>query len=103
MRVICLIALLTIVVLTFCVIRSSKETFVAYQRYDDTEFRGMNMMGVNSNDTHVAAASEKDCQGFCADNNCRGYSYYEPGNRCYIYSSGGFVFGRKGYKSGLRV
>jgi hypothetical protein len=98
--------LLFLMLLSVFIIKcSSRENLeiVAYQRYDDTEFRGMNMMGVNSNDTHVAAASEKDCQGFCADNNCRGYSYYEPGNRCYIYSSGGFVFGRKGYKSGLRV
>ena len=75
-----------------------------FQRYDDTEFRGMNMMGVNSLDTHVAASCENVCQDFCARNEgCVGYSYYEPGNRCYIYSSGGVVYGRKGYKSGMKI
>jgi hypothetical protein len=83
------------------------EKFMAlqsYDTYDNTEFRGMNMMGVNSVDTHIATATEADCAIKCARNEvCAGYSYYKPGNRCYLYSSGGLVFGRRGFRSGLKL
>lgn len=88
----------------FRVLFSGNGRVQAFQSFPDTEFRGMNMLGVNSLDTHIAADSEKECQNICNDyDQCVGYSFYQPGNRCYIYSSGGFVFGRKGFQSGMKI
>ena len=69
-----------------------------------TEFRGINMMGVNSNDTFVPAQSVQECADICErnrENGCKGFSYYWPGNRCYVYESGGMVPDRVGFTSGF--
>lgn len=83
-----------------------KEKFSVqrYETYKDAEFRGINLMGVNSNDTFVGASCESECQNICARNDdCVGYAWYRPGNRCYLYGSGGFVFGRTGFNSGIKI
>jgi hypothetical protein len=99
-----LVAVLIIVVLSGVKVTEKFMAMQSFETYDNTEFRGMNMMGVNSVDTHIASATEADCAIKCSRNDgCAGYSYYKPGNRCYLYNTGGLVFGRKGFRSGLKL
>lgn len=87
-----------------------KETFnnvCQVQKYvtvNNAEYRGLNLLGVNSLDTHIASISSKQCQDLCSSyTECDGYSFYEPGNRCYLFSKGGFVYDRKGFESGMKM
>lgn len=69
---------------------------------DHTAFGGINMLGVNSNDVVIPATCAKECKIHCLNNKeCKGYSFYHPGQRCYIYYSGDFINDRPGYTSGL--
>lgn len=98
-----LLIIFILIALSLALTMKIKEKF-GFTNYEEAEFRGMNLMGVNSLDTHIATSCEKDCENICSRNeDCVGYSYYSPGNRCYLYGSGGFVFGRKGYKSGMKI
>lgn len=85
--------------------RIGKEDFVCnYVKMDNAEFRGINLLGLNSSDAHFAADSEQVCGSVCARNpECRGYSWYQPGQRCYMFSSGDFVANRPGYRSGKKA
>jgi hypothetical protein len=88
-----------IVVLIYYLI-AKKEAFILAP---NAEFRGLNMFGLNSVDSHFPATSEAECQKFCADaEHCKGYSFYWPGQRCYVFASGGFVPDRPGYLSGMK-
>jgi hypothetical protein len=69
-----------------------------------TEFRGINLLGDNSNDGHFAASNAQVCQQVCNRNpECAGYSFYQPGQRCYMFMSGDFVPKRPGFTSGKKV
>ena len=71
---------------------------------DGAEFRGINLLGVNSVDTAIPCRDRDACRDICGRNrDCAGYSYYKPGQRCYIFQSGGFVNGRPGYFSGKKA
>ncbi|KKL73652.1 hypothetical protein LCGC14_2072760 [marine sediment metagenome] len=75
-----------------------------YIEADDTEFRGINLLGLNSDDAHFAAENVNVCREICQRNpECKGYSYYQPGQRCYMFSSGDFVRERPGFKSGKKL
>lgn len=89
-----------IVLLAVIYYYKNKENFIDA---DNTEFRGINMLGVNSLDTHVSLPNAGECQNLCARNEgCKGYSFYEPAKRCYLFETGDFVFNRPGYISGKK-
>ena len=75
-----------------------------FQEQDNTEFRGINLLGVNSDDGHFAAQDSRVCRDICDRNpECKGYSFYKPGQRCYMFMSGDFVAGRPGFYSGKKI
>lgn len=70
----------------------------------NTQFKGINLLGSTSNDTFYATSSPYDCRDVCARNkDCTGFSFYTPGNRCYLFSSGNFVDGQPGFISGKKL
>ena len=86
----------------------NNELFTAntpnFIQMDNAEFRGINMLGDNSDDGHFATDSQISCQEICQRNpECYGYSYYTPGQRCYMFTTGDFVSGRPGFKSGKKL
>lgn len=71
---------------------------------NNSEFRGINMLGDNSDDGYFATRSAATCQELCQRNpECKGYSYYSPGQRCYMFASGDFVRDRPGFQSGKKI
>ena len=94
-----IIIILIITILLFLSVK--KENFI---RRDNTEFRGINMLGINSEDGFIPANSEEQCMHKCSINEaCRGYSYYVPGQRCYLFTTGGFIDNNQGFKAGLKI
>lgn len=80
------------------------DQFPGYVEIKDAEFRGINMLGVNSTDGFIPKRSVCACREKCTENQqCKGYSYYWPGQRCYIFKSGDFVLGRPGFTSGKKL
>lgn len=70
----------------------------------DAEFRGINLLGDNSTDGHFACENPLICREVCDRNpECKGYSFYQPGQRCYMFMSGDFVLQRPGFFSGKRL
>jgi hypothetical protein len=70
---------------------------------DCAEFKGINMLGVNSNDAYIPTVSYKQCEDICDRNkDCKGCAWYKTGQRCYIYFSGGFVPDRSEFISGMK-
>ena len=70
----------------------------------ETEFRGINLLGDNSTDGHFACESSIGCRVVCDRNpECKGYSFYQPGQRCYMFMSGDFVPQRPGFFSGKKL
>ena len=85
---------------------NGKELFTTpvFTRQVNSEFRGINLLGVNSNDGHFACQKELSCAAVCDRNTeCKGYSFYKTGQRCYLFGSGGFVPGRPGFFSGKKI
>lgn len=71
---------------------------------ENTEFRGINLLGVNSDDTHFATQTSGECRDVCQRNpECKGFSFYQPGQRCYMFMSGDFVPNRPGFYSGKKL
>ena len=71
---------------------------------DNAEFRGINLLGVNTEDGHFACENTTVCREICQRNpECKGYSYYQPGQRCYMFTTGDFVPGRPGFFSGKKL
>ena len=82
---------------------SSEKFNTHFIEYVNTEFRGMNLLGEN-NDAHFAGESPSTCKMVCERNpECKAYSFYQPGQRCYIFGSGNIVPGRPGFVSGKRL
>lgn len=70
----------------------------------DTEFRGINLLGDNSNDGYIACSNSIECRDICERNqDCKGYSFYQPGQKCLIFMSGDFVPQRPGFVSGKKL
>lgn len=84
---------------------SYRENFLdaKFVEFNDTQFKGINLLGLNSNDTDIPCRGRDECRFICASKEeCVGYSYYAPGQRCYIYGSGDFVKGMPGYQAGKK-
>ena len=78
--------------------------FPGYSEMDNAEFRGINLLGVNSTDGFIPKKSVCECRQKCTENpQCKGYSYYWPGQRCYMFMSGNFVPKRPGFISGKKL
>ena len=92
------------IIVILCV-QSIKESFTcAFSRKSNTEFKGINMLGLNSDDGYIPCRNPLDCEAICARNeDCKGYSFYHPGQRCYIFGSGGFVENRPGFYAGIKT
>jgi hypothetical protein len=89
-----------VVIIITVIITTKTESFDSLHK--DTEFKGMNLLGLNSVDTFIPASSVEECKNYCLGNDsCKGFSYYWPGQRCLIFSSGGFVPNRPGFISGM--
>ena len=70
----------------------------------DAEFRGINLLGVNSTDGNIPFETVVACRDMCERNSeCKGYSFYHPGQRCFMFMSGDFVPQRPGFYSGKKV
>ena len=96
--------LLIAVFIVYLVSNLELFTVPIFIKHSDAEFRGINLLGLNANDGHFAAADEALCQTVCARNAaCKGYSYYQPGQRCYLFSTGDFVPERPGFFSGKKI
>lgn len=83
----------------------AKEDFLEakFIEMNDTQFKGINLLGVNSNDTDIPCDNREECRFICASKEmCKGYSYYAPGQRCYIYGTGDFVQGMPGFQAGKK-
>lgn len=79
-------------------------TSSSFVEYHNVGFGGMNLLGVTSNEASFGCDSADECRSICADNNdCAGYSYYQPGRRCFLFASGNFIEDRPGYISGKRT
>jgi hypothetical protein len=92
----------------FYLLNIGRELFTTntpnFIQMDNAEFHGINMLGDNSDDGHFATDSPIECQEICQRNpECYGYSYYAPGQRCYMFTSGDFVAGRSGFQSGKKI
>ncbi len=71
---------------------------------ENSEFRGINLLGLNSDDGHFASQNADVCRELCQRNpECKGYSFYKPGQRCYMFTTGDFVGGRPGFYSGKKI
>lgn len=71
---------------------------------ENAEFRGINLLGDNSNDTYIATQTARECRDICQRNpECKGYSYYSPGQRCYMFMSGDFVANRPNFYAGKKI
>lgn len=81
------------------------ESFtIKFSEVANAEFRGINLLGDNSTDGHFACQDIATCRKVCGRNNdCKGYSFYAPGQRCYMFMSGDFVPQRPGFYSGKKV
>jgi hypothetical protein len=92
-----------IILLIIIFFLNKKEKF--FVQFQDVEFRGINMLGLNSDSTSVPAKNVNECKDLCERNkSCTGYTYYYPGQQCYIFNSkGGFVPERPGYISGMKI
>jgi len=101
-----LIVVFIVLIFVLIILNKQFERFGIGNRFlkiDNAEYRGINLLGVNSLDTHIATISDSQCQGLCDKyTECDGYSYYKPGNRCYLFSKGGFVYNRPGFISGMK-
>jgi len=97
-----LIILIALIIVIYLFINKQEEFCAAIEQRNNAEFRGMNMF-LNENGTFPGRSVE-DCIDVCVKNkDCKGYSFYIPGQKCYIFSSGGFVDERPGYISGRKV
>ena len=100
------IILYIVLILLIIGLLKGKEFFgpIKYTRAANTEFRGINLLGENSEDGHFACENEAICQLVCDRNpECKGYSFYKPGQRCYMFMSGNFVPERPGFFSGKKI
>ena len=82
----------------------NKSRFVLF---DNAEFRGINMLGVNTSDGVIPVNDISECQKKCGDYvECKGFSYWpttlETGN-CYLFSSGNVIENCQGFKAGKKV
>lgn len=76
---------------------------------DNAQYAGINMLGTVSNDSYFAGTHPSECMYKCDINpSCAAWSFYKPGNRCYMFSAdglsnGGFIDGRPDFISGTKV
>ena len=104
LKVVSIVLVLALILLLFFKNRESFNSKSQFMIVEDAEYRGINLLGVNSLDTHLGTVNEVDCKNICEGyTECDGYSFYKPGNRCYLFSRGGFVYNRKGYSSGMKI
>lgn len=95
-----IIIAIILIVLYLCI----KREGLTLIRKDNSEFRGINMLGVNSEDGFFPAGCEEECIHKCLINkDCKGYSYYVPGQRCYLFSTGNFIDNDQGFKAGMKA
>lgn len=77
---------------------------VTFERRNDAQFQGINLLGINSNDSAIGVNSVDKCEEICRNNpGCLGYTYYAPGQSCFLMTTGGFVDNRPGYQSGVKL
>jgi len=99
-----IIYLALIVVILYLLKYKELFTLKKFLELDNTEFRGINLLGDNSTDGHFACKTQAVCREVCNRNpECKGYSFYQPGQRCYMFMSGDFVPERFGFFSGKKV
>jgi len=93
------VVVVVVVVVLLVVFFANSEAFTVYK---DSEFKGINMLGVNTNDVAFPAQSAQECEKICERNTgCNGYGFYEPAQKCYLYLSGGIVPNRPGFTAGI--
>ena len=95
-----------IVLIAVLYLMSGKELFsqTVFITRPNAEFRGINLLGLNSVDGHFACSNSEKCREVCGRNDtCKGYSFYHPGQRCYLFGSGNFVEDRPGFFSGKKI
>jgi hypothetical protein len=92
-----------ILILILILICYKQENF--FVKFQNAEFRGINMLGLNSDSTSIPVKSPNECEQICNRNkSCLGFTFYYPGQKCYLFNTkGGFVPERPGYISGMRI
>lgn len=72
--------------------------------YDNTEFRGINLLGISSEDGVVHTQNMEECSQMCADSiECQGFSYFKPNGDCYLFGSGDVIPNDQGFAAGKKV
>lgn len=95
------VVILVLIIILIFLISIKENLFI--KRYN-AEFKGINILGNNSTDTAIPTKTPAECQEICARNEeCFGWSYYVPGQRCTLFFSGNFVPNNCGYISGKKV
>jgi len=98
-----MILLIIVLVITFYLfytfLSSEKLTLI----YDNTEFRGINLLGTTSQDGVFHTNSIEECNNICdQDNKCVGFSYFKPNGDCYIFGSGNVIPNDQGFAAGKK-
>lgn len=88
------------VLLILLYLYSSQENFYMVQ---DAEFRGMNILGMGTEDESIPVSSILECRRLCEESKkCVGISYFKPNGACYLYSSGGVIPNDQGFMAGFK-
>ena len=100
----CLLLLAAFGVITYIIYKKTESfcghSIQSFDLFPNTEMNGMNML--LNEDGYFPAGCPGECADICLRNKeCKGFGFYAPGNRCYIYSSGGLIPERPGFISGV--
>jgi len=92
-----------LLILLFLIVKREYFTLDKFIIQSDSQFHGINLLGITNNDGFFPAANVKTCANYCAKrNDCKGFAFYQPGQRCYVFGSGNFVDSRPGFISGKK-
>lgn len=85
----------------------TKEKFTMnnnFELYNNTVFRGINMFGIASDEGTILVSNINECQDICDRNkDCKGFTYFYPTQKCYIYSSGNVIPSDQGFQAGKKI
>ena len=90
------------IIIIFVIFFKNNEKFSVFRHFDCAEFRGINSL--SNTDSSFAVNSLQECQDVCARNDdCVGYSYYKPGNSCFLFNSGNMIGNKQGFQAGVKL